>query len=114
VEPLCRHTEHKNVLIQDLARQPGDTPTPATSADNHLRPAASQDRLSQIETRGDSNVVKQAVFELIEPACKRIRGPEVAPRAPQSCAQEREVVAWSHASFLIKTAHSKQTRTDAS
>ena len=99
MEPLCRHTEHKNVLIQDLARQPGDTPTPATSADNHLRPAASQDRLSQIETRGDSNVVKQAVFELIEPACKRIRGPEVAPRAPQSCAQEREVVARSHASF---------------
>jgi hypothetical protein len=71
-------------------------PPPRTTI---LRPAASQDRLSQIETRGDNNVVKQAVFELIEPACKRIRGPEVAPRTPQSCAQEREVVAWSHASF---------------
>jgi hypothetical protein len=46
-------------------------PPPRTTI---LRPAASQDRLSQIETRGDSNVVKQAVFELIEPACKRIRG----------------------------------------
>jgi hypothetical protein len=59
-----------------------------------LRPAASQDRLSQIETRGDSNAIQQAVFELFERACKRIRGQKSLHAHLNRVHQEREVVAW--------------------
>jgi hypothetical protein len=87
-------------------------PPPRTTI---LRPAASQDRLSQIETRGDSNVVKQAVFELIEPACKTYPGARSrSTHTSIVCTRTGSGRVEPRVFFLIKTARSKQTRTDAS
>jgi hypothetical protein len=74
VEPVCGHTEHKNFLKQDLAREPVDTPTPVASADNHFATSSLHRIVCRKLKLATTAMVKQAVFELVEPACKRIRG----------------------------------------